>query len=265
MRIQQAVRRVGALEVVRDLGAQRAVGERHRRVALDLHRDAVLHRDQHARRCRGSRAGRPTRTTWDVRRSCGDSTLQRLVEQLDPVAHRRRASPPADASGSRCWRWRSPAARPPRSAASLRARSSPAMLGLQDRIGARRAAAQVRVAHRRQLVAGARAAAPRPCRGSAGRAAACRATGRRRAPRAAPCGQIASSGDHLAQVLRQRRDARRLVAVARVAAPGGARSPSPSTPQPLAVITIASTRRARPAATRRRSARACRRARPPGS
>ena len=39
---------VGALEVVRDLGAQRAVGERHRRIALDLHRDAVLHGDQHA-------------------------------------------------------------------------------------------------------------------------------------------------------------------------------------------------------------------------
>jgi hypothetical protein len=46
-RVAQAVRRVGALEVVRNLGAQGAVGERHRWVALDLGRHAVLHGDQH--------------------------------------------------------------------------------------------------------------------------------------------------------------------------------------------------------------------------
>ena len=47
LRIQEPVGRIGALEVVRDLGAQRALGERHRRVALDLDGDAVLHRHQH--------------------------------------------------------------------------------------------------------------------------------------------------------------------------------------------------------------------------
>ena len=46
-RVQHALGGVGALEVAGDLGAQRTVGERHRRIALDLDCHPVLHGDQH--------------------------------------------------------------------------------------------------------------------------------------------------------------------------------------------------------------------------
>ena len=64
-------------------------------------------------------------------------------------------------------------------------------LGLQDRVGAGGAAAQVRVGHRRHLEARARAGSPRPRRAASARAAACTASGTR--PRSGPW-SIATSG-----------------------------------------------------------------------
>src|SRR5438309_1007546 len=47
-REKQAIRGVCPLQVVRDFRAERAVGERHGRIALNLGGDAVLDRHQHA-------------------------------------------------------------------------------------------------------------------------------------------------------------------------------------------------------------------------
>ena len=46
-RVAQAIGRVGALQVMADLGAERAVGERRLRITLDLGRHTLVDRDEH--------------------------------------------------------------------------------------------------------------------------------------------------------------------------------------------------------------------------
>jgi len=95
-RVLEPIRRVRALEVVRDLGTDRAFCERRLRIALDPGGDAVVDRDQH-----GARIGAVVR-----------------AGNLDDLAHgvilrrgaRSSAAPAsscrsADAQDSRCLRW----------------------------------------------------------------------------------------------------------------------------------------------------------------
>ena len=93
----------------------------------------------------------------DLGASCGDSTLRSAsssssIQCRTGTAARR----PAGGSGSRCWRWRSHCGAAVLQRRELARAQLAGDLRLQERVGARRAAAQVRVAHRRQLVAGAR-------------------------------------------------------------------------------------------------------------
>src|SRR3954468_17566306 len=128
-RVEQAIGRVSSLEVMRHLGAKRAVGERHRGVALDLCRDAVLHRHEHG-------AGVGT-IVWT-------GNPDNFADDFSAHAGILRWSASSSSSiqcrtGSRAapWRWvRQPMfalviwpGRPSFSAASLRLRSSPAIAG----------------------------------------------------------------------------------------------------------------------------------------
>ena len=115
----------------------------------------------------------------------------------------------ADAGCSRCWPRRWPAARARPGAPSLRSRSGIGQLGLQHRVGAGRAAAQVALVRRQLHLEAERAQMPsRRRRAAAGRAAACTAGGRRAAARLAPSRSRASasapaSGSNSLEVPRQ--------------------------------------------------------------
>ena len=227
-RVEQAIGGVGALEVVRDLGAQRAVGERHRRVALDLRRDAVFDRDEHRA---GVGAVVRASDTHDI--FGGHSGAHGGFYAAAPRRASRSSGAPAPAPPPcRCVRQPMFAvAICSRSALAQRRELAAAQLagdrGLQQRVGARRAAAQVGVAHRRELEAGARQAALRPCRVSAGRAAACRASGRRFGPpRCRREGR--RPGSPRARSLRQRRRCAQPCRDTPDRARAGGRTPSPS-------------------------------------
>ena len=95
-RVLQAIGRIGALEVVRNLGADRALGERCLRVALDLGRLAPLHRHKHRA---GVGAVVRARNANCFRHAL---IVRRAIRSNAAPAARFR---PVDASGTRCSRW----------------------------------------------------------------------------------------------------------------------------------------------------------------
>jgi len=124
-RMLQAVRRVGALEIVRDLGAQRCVGEGHRGIALDAGSDAVLHVTSMAQvrtvvraGHRTTRSGEPSRAFMELFRPPG---FHRVARPNGARAHRCRLQMREAADVRRGDDLRPS---PPAGRASLRPRSS---------------------------------------------------------------------------------------------------------------------------------------------
>ena len=155
-----------------------------------------------------------------------------LVEQLDPVAHRR-CVPPARCVRQPMLAVAMTSGRAASSACSLLRLELRRELGLQHRIGARRAAAQVRVGDRQELEWPIASRISSTCAADAAcRAAACTANGTRRAAGRGPSRSAARSSS-----TRRRRPRPGRARAPRSASPcprtprrarAGGRSPSPS-------------------------------------